>query len=221
MACIALILHVNGVPMIIIGISVYIHIHPAYILYIKDSVCIELLGVLCTPLKNIGGAWAPLAPPSYAYALCQLSHSRQEWKTQVLKNQGKWSTEDHQISSKKICIKLILLTLFQSPYQSYEIWLVRQCGRNGCSNLPCADESQYIVTTLYFYCYYTWHHHYHYNLLLLLFLPFLLLLFILLSHFFSLPRSLLRYKKYLHTHNRWCQLEILMLSFPRKHWRQC
>ena len=48
--------------MIIIGIHVYIHIHPAYILHIKDSVCIELLGVLCTPLKNIGGARAPLAP---------------------------------------------------------------------------------------------------------------------------------------------------------------
>ena len=61
----ALILHVNGVPMIIIGIPAYIHIHPECI---KDSVCIELLGVLCTPLKNIGGAQAPLAPPSYAYA---------------------------------------------------------------------------------------------------------------------------------------------------------
>ena len=63
MAYITLILHVNGVPMIIIGISAYIHIHPAYILHIKDSVCIELLGVLCTPLKNIMGARAPLAPP--------------------------------------------------------------------------------------------------------------------------------------------------------------
>ena len=63
MAYITLILHVNGVPMIIIGIPAYIHIHPACILHVKDSVCIELLGVLCTPLKNIGGARAPLAPP--------------------------------------------------------------------------------------------------------------------------------------------------------------
>ena len=63
MAYIALILHVNGVPMIIIGIPACIRIHPACILHIKDSVCIELLGVLCTPLKNIGGARAPLAPP--------------------------------------------------------------------------------------------------------------------------------------------------------------
>ena len=66
MAYIALILHVNCVPMIIIAISACTHIiHPACILHIKDSVCIELLGVLCTlpNFKNIGGARAPLAPP--------------------------------------------------------------------------------------------------------------------------------------------------------------
>ena len=62
MAYIALILHVNGILMIIIHISACIHIHPACILHIKDSVCIELLGVLCNLLKNIGGARAPLAP---------------------------------------------------------------------------------------------------------------------------------------------------------------
>ena len=49
MAYIALILHVNGVPMIIIGISAYIHIYPACILHIKNSVCIELLGCSAPP----------------------------------------------------------------------------------------------------------------------------------------------------------------------------
>ena len=59
MAYIALILHANCVPIIIIAISACIHIiHPACILHIKDSVCVELLGVLCTllNLKNIGSA---------------------------------------------------------------------------------------------------------------------------------------------------------------------
>ena len=46
-AYIALILHVNVVPMIILIIG--IHSYSSYILHIKDSVCIELLGVLCTP----------------------------------------------------------------------------------------------------------------------------------------------------------------------------
>ena len=41
--------------MIIIGISVCIHIYPACILHIKDSVCIELLGVLCTPPEKYWG----------------------------------------------------------------------------------------------------------------------------------------------------------------------
>ena len=34
---VALILHVNGVSIIIISIPAYIHIHPAYILHIKDT----------------------------------------------------------------------------------------------------------------------------------------------------------------------------------------
>ena len=42
-------------------------LHTSFTLIQDSAVCIELLGALCTPLKNIGGAQAPLAPPSYAY----------------------------------------------------------------------------------------------------------------------------------------------------------
>ena len=38
-------------------------LHTSFTLIQDSAVCIELLGALCTPLKNIGGAQAPLAPP--------------------------------------------------------------------------------------------------------------------------------------------------------------
>ena len=66
MAYIALILHVNGVPMTIISIHVYIHIHPASFT-LRTVYALNYLGCSAPPLKNFRGARAPLAPPSYAY----------------------------------------------------------------------------------------------------------------------------------------------------------
>ena len=70
MAYIAFILHVNGVTMIT-------YLHAFSILHIKDSVCVELLGVPCTLLKNIGSARAPLAPPflhlCFTWEMCALA----------------------------------------------------------------------------------------------------------------------------------------------------
>ena len=54
----------------------YIHIHIHPVSFTLRTV--ELLGVLCTPLRNIGGARAPLAPPpSYAYAYGEQNHTSQ------------------------------------------------------------------------------------------------------------------------------------------------
>ena len=43
-------------------LATWIYSYSSCFLHVKDSACIELLGVLCTPLRNIGGAQAPLAP---------------------------------------------------------------------------------------------------------------------------------------------------------------